>query len=92
MHTHTCYCIALVRLQSESMISSPPEKTSSTQNNWARRIHVAALHPTVQEAKTHRKWKTAVYEHLSSPQVPKQPLGQQVACFGGRVDTTDRKA
>lgn len=51
MHTHTCDCIALMKLQSESIrINSLPKKISSTRNKWACRTPVAAPHLTMQEA------------------------------------------
>lgn len=73
MHMHTCDCIALMNLPSESVrISSLPEKISSTRNKSACRALVAAPYLTSMRQKRQRP--TPMYKYLSCPQKPEQPL------------------
>lgn len=39
----------------------------------------------------HKKQKpTAMYKHLSCPQMPEQPLRKQVAFVGGHINTSNK--
>lgn len=77
----TCgYCTVLVKLQSKYTDTDPPPAQMSLHRVLGHEGLMQQLH--IQQCKRQwhtEKWKTALYECLSCPQMPQQPLQQQVA-------------